>query len=68
MPATHSAIGTPTADWMRRIKYFNYDDPQLLKDTMRFFYDVQTEFGLAQFEAGADAVVIVTATDVETLK
>ena len=33
-----------------------YDDPQLLKDTMRFFYDVQTEFGLAQFEAGADAL------------
>ncbi len=33
-----------------------YDDPDLLKDTMKFFYDVQTEFGLAQYEAGADAL------------
>lgn len=33
-----------------------FEDPALLKDTMKFFTDVQTEFGLAQFEAGADAL------------
>jgi uroporphyrinogen decarboxylase len=31
-------------------------DPELLTDTLRFFVEVQTEFGLAQREAGADAV------------
>jgi len=31
-----------------------YDNPDLLKEMMKFFYDVQVEFGLAQFEAGAD--------------
>jgi len=33
-----------------------FEDPKLLKDTMRFFTDIQIEFGLAQFEAGADAL------------
>lgn len=33
-----------------------FEDPQLVFDTMKFFIDVQTEFGLAQFEAGADAL------------
>ncbi len=33
-----------------------YDDPDLLKDAMKFFHDIQVEFGLAQFEAGADAL------------
>ncbi len=32
------------------------DDPQFIKDTEEFFVDVQTEFGLAQIEAGADAL------------
>jgi uroporphyrinogen-III decarboxylase len=33
-----------------------YDNPALLKDTMEWFIPLQIEFGLAQFEAGADAV------------
>jgi len=33
-----------------------YEDPGLLKDAMKFFHEVQVEFGLAQFEAGADAI------------
>jgi MtaA/CmuA family methyltransferase len=33
-----------------------FENPGLLRDTMKFFYDVQIEFGLAQFEAGADAL------------
>ena len=32
------------------------DDPQFIKDTEEFFVDLQTEFGLAQIEAGADAI------------
>lgn len=31
-------------------------DPELLVDTLKFFVDLQTDFGLAQREAGADAV------------
>jgi MtaA/CmuA family methyltransferase len=31
-------------------------DPELLADTLKYFVDVQTAFGLAQREAGADAV------------
>lgn len=31
-------------------------DPDLLVDTLKFFVDLQTEFGIAQREAGADAV------------
>ena len=31
-------------------------DPELLADTLRFFVELQTEFGLAQREAGADAI------------
>lgn len=31
-------------------------DPELLVDTLKFFVELQTEFGLAQREAGADAV------------
>jgi len=31
-----------------------YEDPDLLRDTMRYFVDLQIEFGNAQFEAGAD--------------
>ena len=31
-------------------------DPQLVKDTMEYFVDLQIGFGLAQFEAGADAL------------
>jgi len=33
-----------------------YDNPDLLRDTMKFFVDLQIEFGNAQFEAGADAL------------
>jgi len=33
-----------------------YDDPDLLRDMVRYFIDVETEFGLAQFEAGADMI------------
>jgi len=33
-----------------------YDDPDLLNDTIRFFTELQTGFGLAQIEAGADAI------------
>lgn len=32
------------------------DNPQLLRDTMEFFVELQTAFGLAQIEAGADAL------------
>ncbi len=32
------------------------DAPQLLRDTMEFFVELQTTFGLAQIEAGADAI------------
>ncbi|HEY3298093.1 MAG TPA: uroporphyrinogen decarboxylase family protein [Armatimonadota bacterium] len=31
-------------------------DPELLMDTLEYFVDVQTRFGLAQREAGADAI------------
>jgi len=31
-------------------------DPDLIRDTCEFFVDLETDFGLAQFEAGADAV------------
>lgn len=31
-------------------------DPDLLRDTLKYFVEIQTEFGLAQREAGADAV------------
>jgi len=33
-----------------------YDDPQLLQDTMAFLAEIQIAFGLAQFDAGADAL------------
>jgi len=33
-----------------------YDDPDLLMDTMKFFSEAQAAFGIAQFEAGADAL------------
>ncbi|MFH0962816.1 MAG: uroporphyrinogen decarboxylase family protein [Planctomycetota bacterium] len=33
-----------------------FDNPQLLKDTLEFFVELQTEFGIAQKEAGADAL------------
>lgn len=33
-----------------------YEDPDLLRDTMEFFVEAQTAYGLAQFEAGADAL------------
>lgn len=33
-----------------------YDDPELLADTIRFFTELQTMWGLAQIEAGADAL------------
>lgn len=33
-----------------------YDDPQLVKDTVKFFIDLQTMWGCAQLEAGADAL------------
>lgn len=33
-----------------------YDDPELLLDTIRFCTEMQTAFGLAQIEAGADAL------------
>ena len=32
------------------------DDPELMVDTLKYFVEVQTAFGLAQREAGADAV------------
>jgi MtaA/CmuA family methyltransferase len=31
-------------------------DPELLLDTLKYFVDIQTAFGLAQKEAGADAI------------
>jgi len=33
-----------------------YTDEALLRDTLEFFEHMQTQFGLAQFEAGADAL------------
>jgi uroporphyrinogen decarboxylase len=33
-----------------------YDDPQLIKDTVKFFIEMQSMWGLAQIEAGADAL------------
>lgn len=33
-----------------------YDDPQLVKDTVKFFTELQTLWGCAQIEAGADAL------------
>ena len=33
-----------------------YTDPELLVDTLKYFVGIQTAFGLAQREAGADAV------------
>ena len=33
-----------------------YDDPQLVKDTVNFFTELQTMWGIAQIEAGADAL------------
>jgi len=33
-----------------------YDDPDLIQETNKFFIDLQTRFGLAQFAAGADAL------------
>ncbi len=33
-----------------------YDEPDLLADTVRFFTELQTMWGLAQIEAGADAL------------
>jgi uroporphyrinogen decarboxylase len=33
-----------------------YSDPALLRETMEFFVELQIKFGLAQFEAGADAI------------
>jgi len=32
------------------------DNPRLVRDTMDFFVELQTRFGLAQIEAGADAI------------
>jgi uroporphyrinogen decarboxylase len=33
-----------------------YDNPSLVKDTVKFFIDMQTMWGCAQIEAGADAI------------
>lgn len=33
-----------------------YDDPQLVHDTADFFVELQSEWGIAQLEAGADAL------------
>ena len=33
-----------------------YSDEKLLRDTIEFFVEMQTTFGIAQFEAGADAL------------
>lgn len=33
-----------------------YDNPQLVKDTVKFFTELQTMFGCAQIKAGADAL------------
>jgi uroporphyrinogen decarboxylase len=33
-----------------------YEDPGLLRDTMEFFVDLQSRWGVAQIEAGADAI------------
>ena len=33
-----------------------FDNPQLLRDTMKFYVDLQLQFGLAQKEAGVDAL------------
>ncbi|MFA5866212.1 MAG: uroporphyrinogen decarboxylase family protein [Phycisphaerae bacterium] len=33
-----------------------YEEPNLLRETMEFFVEAQTRFGLAQYNAGADAL------------
>jgi uroporphyrinogen decarboxylase len=33
-----------------------YDNPELLRETMDFFVDLQSRWGVAQIEAGADAI------------
>jgi uroporphyrinogen decarboxylase len=33
-----------------------YDNPRLVEEAVKFFVDYQTKFGLAQYEAGADAI------------
>lgn len=38
------------------------DDPELFKDTLEYFVGLQTEFGIAQREAGADAVWVGDCT------
>jgi len=38
------------------------DDPELFKDTLEYFAGLQTEFGIAQREAGADAVWVGDCT------
>ncbi len=36
--------------------FLMFEDAELLRDTMKFFIELQSEFGRAQFEAGADAL------------
>jgi uroporphyrinogen decarboxylase len=38
------------------------DDPDLFRDTLEYFVGIQTEFGIAQKEAGADAVWVGDCT------
>ena len=36
--------------------FLMYDDPQLLRDTMDFFVELQSQWSVAQIKAGADAI------------
>jgi uroporphyrinogen decarboxylase len=41
---------------MEELMTLPYSDPKLLRETMEFFVELQIKFGLAQFQAGADAI------------
>lgn len=36
--------------------FLMFEAPDFLRDTMKFFIELQSDFGIAQFEAGADAL------------
>ncbi len=41
---------------LQELMLLPYTNPELLKETLEFFVEVQTRFGKAQFEAGAHAI------------
>jgi len=41
---------------MEQLMLMPFDNPGLLRETLDFFVELQTRFGLAQIEAGADAI------------